>query len=110
MPLNDESEGILNFNQENFPQICLYCISTQPDRVTAPHKCVTISIKGHAIARVVSRWLPTVAARVRFQSGYVGFVVDKVVLGQVFSVYFGFPCQSSFHQILLLHNQLGQVQ
>jgi hypothetical protein len=29
----------------------------------------------------------------------VGFVVDKVALGQVFSEYFGFPCQSSFHQI-----------
>jgi hypothetical protein len=32
----------------------------------------------------------------------VGSVVDKVALGQVFSEYFGFPCQSSFHQ--LLHN------
>jgi hypothetical protein len=32
----------------------------------------------------------------------MGFVVDKVALGQVFSEYFGFPCQSSFHQ--LLHN------
>jgi hypothetical protein len=29
-------------------------------------------------------------------SGRVGFVVDKVALGQVFSEYFGFPCQSSF--------------
>jgi hypothetical protein len=27
-------------------------------------------------------------------SGHVGFVVDKVALGQVFSEYFGFPCQS----------------
>jgi hypothetical protein len=27
----------------------------------------------------------------------VGFVVDKVALGQVFSEYFGFPCQISFH-------------
>jgi hypothetical protein len=27
----------------------------------------------------------------------VEFVVDKVALGQVFSKYFGFPCQSSFH-------------
>jgi hypothetical protein len=27
------------------------------------------------------------------------FVVDKVALGQVFSKYFGFPCQSSFHQL-----------
>jgi hypothetical protein len=26
----------------------------------------------------------------------VGFVVDKAALGQVFSEYFGFPCQS-FH-------------
>jgi hypothetical protein len=30
-------------------------------------------------------------------SGHVGIVVDKVALGQVFSVHFGFPCQSSFH-------------
>jgi hypothetical protein len=28
------------------------------------------------------------------------FVVDKVVLGQVFSEYFGFPCQSLFQQLL----------
>jgi hypothetical protein len=27
-------------------------------------------------------------------SGQMGVVVDKVVLGQVFSEYFGFPCQS----------------
>jgi hypothetical protein len=38
----------------------------------------------------------------------VGFVVDKVALGQVFSEYFGFPCQSSFHQILH-HNHPGQA-
>jgi hypothetical protein len=35
-------------------------------------------------------------------SGHVGFVLENVALGQVFSEYFGFPCQSSFHQ--LLHN------
>jgi hypothetical protein len=34
----------------------------------------------------------------------VGFVVDKVALGQVFPDYFGFPYQFSFHQ--LLHNHL----
>jgi hypothetical protein len=28
----------------------------------------------------------------------VGFVVQNVALGQVFSEYFGFPCQSSFRQ------------
>jgi hypothetical protein len=39
----------------------------------------------------------------------VGFVVDKVASGQVFSEYFGFPCHS-FHQILHPHNHPGQVQ
>jgi hypothetical protein len=43
-------------------------------------------------------------------SGQVGFVVDKVALGQVSSEYFGFPCLSSFHQILHHHNHPGQVQ
>jgi hypothetical protein len=32
-------------------------------------------------------------------SGQVGFFVDKVALRQVFSEYFGFPYQSTFHQI-----------
>jgi hypothetical protein len=56
------------------------------------------------------RWLPTAAARIRARSGHVGIVVDKVALEQVSSEYFGFPCQSSFHQILDPHNQPGQVQ
>jgi hypothetical protein len=30
--------------------------------------------------------------------------MEKVALGQVFSEYFGFHCQSSFHQFL--HNDL----
>jgi hypothetical protein len=39
----------------------------------------------------------------------VGFVVDKVVLAQVFSECFGFPCQSSFHQkFSLLRNTCGR--
>jgi hypothetical protein len=40
----------------------------------------------------------------------MGFVVEKVALGQIFSEYFGFPCQSSFHKILHPHNHPGQVQ
>jgi hypothetical protein len=51
------------------------------------------SQQGRAIAETVSRWLPTAAARVRARVGQVGFVVDKVKSGQVFSEYFGFPCQ-----------------
>jgi hypothetical protein len=37
----------------------------------------------------------------------VGFVVDKVALGQVFSEHFGFPCQFSFHQFLHNHPHLS---
>jgi hypothetical protein len=55
--------------------------------------------QGRAITQAVSRWLPTAAARVRAWVWQVGFVVDKVALVQVFSEYFGFPCQFSFHQI-----------
>jgi hypothetical protein len=36
-------------------------------------------------------------------------VVDKAALGQVFSEYFGFPCQS-FHEFLHLHNRPGLAQ
>jgi hypothetical protein len=41
----------------------------------------------------------------------VGFVMDKVASGQVFSEYFGFPCQNhSFHQLLHHHrNHSGQL-
>jgi hypothetical protein len=49
-----------------------------------------------AIAQAVSRWLPTAAARVRARVWQVGFVVDKMALWQVFSEYFGFPCQPHF--------------
>jgi hypothetical protein len=35
---------------------------------------------------------------------HVGFVVDKAALGQVFSEYFSFPCQS-FHRFLHYRNQ-----
>jgi hypothetical protein len=39
------------------------------------------------------------------RSAHVGFVVEKVALGQVFSEYFGFPCQSSSHQLLHNHHR-----
>jgi hypothetical protein len=37
----------------------------------------------------------------------VGFVVDKVALGQVFSEYLGSPCQFSFHQLFHSHHHLS---
>jgi hypothetical protein len=54
---------------------------------------------------------PTSSFQVRARVSQVGFVVDKVALEQVFSEYFCFPRQYSFHQILHhYHNHLGQVQ
>jgi hypothetical protein len=47
------------------------------------------------------------------RSGHVEFVVDEVALGQVFSEYFGFPCQFAFHRLLHNHHHhhhLGLVQ
>jgi hypothetical protein len=69
----------------------------------------TIS-SGRAITEAVNRWLPTAAARVRVLVWQVGFVVDKVASGQVFSEYFVFLCQNrSFHQLLHPHNHPAQL-
>jgi hypothetical protein len=48
---------------------------------------IAIPQTGRAVAQAVSRWRPGFEPG----SGHVGFVVDKVALGQVFSEYFGFP-------------------
>jgi hypothetical protein len=37
------------------------------------------------------------------ESGRMGFVMDRVALGQVFSEYFGFPFHFWFHQLLHIH-------
>jgi hypothetical protein len=59
-------------------------------------QCIKGLTLGRAIAEAVSRWLPTAVARVHSRAWQVGFVVDKMALGQVFSEYFGFPCQPHF--------------
>jgi hypothetical protein len=57
---------------------------------------------GGAIAQAVSRWFTSRRPGFEPGSSQVGFVADKVALGKVFSEYFGFPSESSFHQILYL--------
>jgi hypothetical protein len=42
-------------------------------------------VHGRAIAEAVSLWLPAAATRVRALVWQVGFVMDKVASGQVFS-------------------------
>jgi hypothetical protein len=59
----------------------------------------------HAIAQAVSCQWPGFEPR----SGHVGYVVDKVALGQVFSEYSSFPCQFLFYQLLHTHHP-GLVQ
>jgi hypothetical protein len=84
------------------------CVRVQ----TSPHPStphVLDAVNGRAVAQEASRWLPTAAARVRVRAEHVGFVVDKAALGQVFSEYFGFSCQS-FHQFLHHHNHPGMAQ
>jgi hypothetical protein len=66
-----------------------------------------VLILGSVIAQVVSRRLPTEAARVRAQVKSLGFVVNSVTLGQVFPEYFGFSCQFSFHRLLHIHPHLS---
>jgi hypothetical protein len=64
--------------------------------------CASQESKGEEEIESVSqlRWLVAGFPPRRFgfepRSGHVGFVVDRVALGQVFSKYFGFPCQFSF--------------
>jgi hypothetical protein len=50
-----------------------------------------------AIAQAVSRCFQPQRPGFKTGSSHVGFVVDKMALVQVFSEYFSFPCQSSFH-------------
>jgi hypothetical protein len=57
---------------------------------------------GRAIARI--RRFPPRRSGFDPRSGHVGFVVDKVTLGQVLSEYIGFPCQFSFHRLLYTHH------
>jgi hypothetical protein len=61
--------------------------------------------QGRTVAQGVSLWLPSAAARVRVRAEHVRFVADKEALEQVFSEYFGFPCQSLFRQFPHHHNQ-----
>jgi hypothetical protein len=53
----------------------------------------------HHLCHCPRNTISTVAVQVSSGSSPVGFVVDKVALGQVSSEYFGFPC-FSFHCLL----------
>jgi hypothetical protein len=57
-----------------------------------------------AIPQAVSHRLPTAAALVLPQVRSRGICGGQVAVGQVFSEYFGFPRQFSFHRLLHIHH------
>jgi hypothetical protein len=66
-------------------------------------------LAGRAIAHVVFAGFPLRRPGFDPRSSHVGFVVEKVALGQVSSEYFGFPYPFSFHQMLHTHLSSGAV-
>jgi hypothetical protein len=65
--------------------------------------CTCVWTNWGNLGRTISRRLPTRLPGFGPRSGYVGFSVDKLALGQVYSEYFLFSCQSSFHHLLHIH-------
>jgi hypothetical protein len=60
---------------------------------------------GSAVVEAVTSFPPQLPG-FKTKSGHVGFVVDKVALGQVFSKYTGFSCQS-LHQVFHTHQHFS---
>jgi hypothetical protein len=58
---------------------------------------------GRVIAQADSRRLPTAAAPIRAHVGSSGICGGQSGTGHIFSEYFGFPCQFSFHRLLHIH-------
>jgi hypothetical protein len=96
---------INSFQINTSKHICLnikknYC------RVQSP--CTRFSVYGAenvAVSGLLSWFYWEKLRRPGFEprSSHVGFVVDKVGLRQVFSEFFCFPCQFSFHRLLHTH-------
>jgi hypothetical protein len=64
---------------------------------TPQNVLTNLLIDGSAAAQAISCRLPTAATRALSRSGYVGLVVGKVALWQVFPEHFAFPCQFVSH-------------
>jgi hypothetical protein len=72
------------------------------------YRLVDCICEGRAVAQRLDAGFPP--RRPGFAYGqHLGFVVDKAALMQVFSEYFGYPCQS-FHRFLHYHNHPGLTQ
>jgi hypothetical protein len=84
-------EGITNYERGDWRPGCHVKNTKLYEDPSTASKVTKVICNDRTIAQAVSRWLPTAAARVRARVWQVGFVVDKVALGQVFSEHFVFP-------------------
>jgi hypothetical protein len=96
--------GETNFNIICNPIISSTKVCNPQISSSSINYCVIITVSRDRIVGIATT---SVAVRVHIQAEHVGLVVNRVALGQVFSEYFGFPCQSPFHQFLHHHNHLG---
>jgi hypothetical protein len=108
LPLDGSYWGWVRYNGSITGMIgasLFHCLHVSTDTT---HGTNLVLCQGRAVAqRLDAGFLPW---RPGFAYGqHVGFVVDRAALGQVFSEYFGFPCQS-FHRFLHYHNHLGLTQ
>jgi hypothetical protein len=71
------------------------------------YKFIYLFIYGLAIAKLLVAGFPPRLPGFEPWTRHVGYVVDKVALGQVFSDYFDFPCQFLFHRMLHIHHHLS---
>jgi hypothetical protein len=105
------SSRVLSGSKNLWLSLCTFCIKGKmnywPVKIVFRSNLGFQSEKGRTIAQAVSRWLPTRRPVFEPGSGHVGFVVDKVALGQVFSKYSRFPCQFLFHQLFHNHPHLS---
>jgi hypothetical protein len=95
------------FSQSDNARCCrILCVVTAVNKqlyeflLLASALPVSTPINGRAITQAVSPWRPTAAARVRARIRSCGICGGKVALVHVFSQYFGFACQLSFHRLL----------
>jgi hypothetical protein len=76
--------------------------------IELPKDCLIISFIGFPWpCRNSGDWSPASHLAGLVSIPLQGFVVDKVALGQVFSEYFGFRYQFSFHQQFHTHHHLS---
>jgi hypothetical protein len=104
-------------NRKCLPTQCSRATETQKDRLPALHTdiagLVSLEFSSYMACGAAPYLKRLVAGFPPWRSGFhpgsgqVGFMVDKVALGQVFSEYFNFPCQSSFHHLLHNHPHLS---